>query len=203
MTSRATNSDPERMLSVLKAQMAADGVTHLLVQFVDVHGAAKVKLVPAGEFRTAIDTGAGFAGGAVWGLGQGPHSHDLCARVDPDTYTLLPCEPSVARFAANLYVDGHPHPYCPRVNLGRILDTARDRGDSFQVGIEPKFFLAVRNPDGSIAPWDPNGVDDLAKPCYDFKAMTCALGFFRALQDALNTLSWGAYQAGHEDANGQ
>jgi glutamine synthetase len=195
--------DPGLKLDALEAQLSSDGIAYLLVQFVDVHGAAKVKLVPAGCLRAAAETGAGFAGGAVWGLGQGPHSHDLCARVDPDSYTPLPYEPGVARFAADLYVDGSPHPYCSRVNLRRVLDRARALGYAFHVGIEPEFFLVTKRPDGTVEGWDPHAVDDLSKPCYDFKAMSAALGFLRAIQDGLNALGWGAYQADHEDANAQ
>ena len=122
-----------------------DGIAFLLIQFVDIHGSAKVKLVPAKTLRAVAETGAGFAGGAVWGMGQGPHSHDMFARPDLGTYTPLPYEPGVARFASDLYVDGEPHPYCPRVQLKRALAEARRRGYVFNVGIEPEFFLVVKN----------------------------------------------------------
>src|SRR5262249_29459485 len=98
---------------VLKAQLQQDGVEYLLVQFVDVHGAPKVKMVPADALDDVADTGAGFAGGAVWGLGQDASSHDMMARIDPPSYTPLPWKPGLARFAADLYVDGRPHPFCP------------------------------------------------------------------------------------------
>lgn len=190
-------------ITALEGQFQVDGVSYLLVQFVDLHGAAKVKLVPASALRSSIETGAGFAGGAVWGMGQGPHSHDLCARIDPETYTPLPYEPGVARFAADLHVDGRPHPYCPRVNLRRVIADTRALGYAFNVGIEPEFFLVTKNPDGTVSGWDPHGVDDQAKPCYDFKGMSAALAFLRAVNDGLNALGWGAYQADHEDANAQ
>src|SRR5262245_54425775 len=117
----------------LAHRLEADDIAYLLVQFVDIHGAAKVKMVPASEVRAAAESGAGFAGGAVWGMGQGPHSHDMAARIDPDTYTPLPYEPGVARFASELYVDGEPHPFCPRVNLRRVLGKAREVGYTFNV----------------------------------------------------------------------
>jgi glutamine synthetase len=190
-------------LAELESRFQADGIAYLLIQFVDLHGAAKVKLIPATTLRAATEVGAGFAGGALWGMGQGPHSHDLCARADLSTYTPLPYEQGVARFAADLYVDGRPHPFCPRVNLRRVLDHARERGYVFNVGVEPEFFLVVKQPDGSIRGWDPHGVDDLAKPCYDFKGISGALGLLRAINDSLNQLGWGVYQCDHEDANFQ
>jgi glutamine synthetase len=115
----------------------------------------------------------------------------------------LPYEPGVARFAADLHVDGEPHPYCPRVNLNRVLARSRELGYVFNVGIEPEFFMVVRNPDGTIRGWDPHGVDELSKACYDYKGIAGALGFLRELNDGLARLGWGVYQSDHEDANFQ
>src|SRR6516165_8869814 len=142
-------SHDDAILAGLDSRFEQDGIAHLLVQFVDIHGAAKVKLVPAKALRNVVESGAGFAGGAVWGMGQGPDSHDMMARVDPATYTPMPHEPGVARFASDLYVDDRPHPFCPRVNLKRVLARAAERGYVFQVGIEPEFFLVARDADGS------------------------------------------------------
>ncbi len=192
-----------QQLSRVERRISDDGVAYLLIQFVDIHGGSKVKLVPAGTLRGAVEGGVGFAGGAVWGVGQGPHSHDLCARADLDSYTPLPYEPGVARLASDLHVDGLPHPFCPRVNLKRIVDRAKGLGYTFNVGIEPEFFLVTRDEHGSIKGWDPQKIDDLGKPCYDYKSMSAALGFLREMTDALNSLGWGAYQADHEDANSQ
>lgn len=187
----------------IRAQMKQDGIRFIVVQFVDLHGSAKAKLVPVECFDSMIDSGAGFAGGAVCGVGQGPHSHDLMARIDISTYTPLPWQPDTARFAADLYVDGLPHPYCPRVNLKRALRQAAEAGYVFNVGMEPEFFLVTRDPNGSIRPWNPDGIDNLRKPCYDFRAMSPALQYLQDLTVGLNQLGWKCYQADHEDANGQ
>jgi glutamine synthetase len=187
----------------LRKRLEEDKIDFLLAQFVDIHGAAKVKMVPASCLSDMIEVGAGFAGGAVWGVGQGPHSHDMLARIDPASYTPLPWQPNTARFASDLYVDDQPHPYCPRVNLKRVLAQARQKGYVFNVGMEPEFFLVVRRPDGSIAPWDPDGVDALSKPCYDFKSVAPVMGFLQELTTALNKLGWEVYQTDHEDGNGQ
>ena len=37
-------------------------------------------------------------------------------------------------------------------------------------------------PTARFAGWDPHGVDDLAKPCYDYKGISGALGFLRGTQ---------------------
>ena len=187
----------------IKKQLAKDGIEFILVQFVDVTGAAKVKMIPVTSIDDAIDAGAGFAGAAVWGLGQGPHSHDMLARVDLDSYTPVPWQPNTVRFASDLFVDGESYPYCARTNLKRVLDGARDQGYVFNVGMEPEHFLVTRNDDGSIQPWNPDGVESLAKPCYDFRSMAPAMAYLQELTTSLNGLGWGVYQCDHEDANGQ
>jgi glutamine synthetase len=180
-----------------------EGIDYLLVQFVDLHGCPKVKMVPGEAVEDVLDPGAGFAGGAVWGLGQNAASHDVMARIDLTSYTPLPWEHGMARFAADLYVDGAPYPGCPRVNLKRVLKAVQEAGYVFNVGVEPEHFLVTRGPDGKITPWDPGQLDSLAKPCYDFRSMSVAVEYLRDINDALQRLEWGVYQADHEDANGQ
>src|SRR5262249_6883061 len=141
--SRMTNLNLDTQIGELESRLQEQRIEYLMVQFVDIHGAPKVKLVPARNLRAIVEVGAGFAGGAVWGMGQGPESPDMYARADPSTFTPLPYQPGVARLAADLHVNGQPHPYCPRVNLKRVLRQARDRGYTFNVGVEPEFFLVV------------------------------------------------------------
>jgi glutamine synthetase len=187
----------------LRRKLQEDGIEFILTQFVDIHGAAKAKMVPTSHFDDAIDTGAGFAGGALWGMGQGPHSHDMLARIDLNTYTPLPWKAGVARFASDLFVDGQPYPYCPRQNLKRVLGDLKNQGYVLNVGIEPEHFLVKKNEDGSISVWDPSGNDGLDKPCYDFKGISPAIDYLRDLMDGMNRLGWDSYQSDHEDANGQ
>jgi glutamine synthetase len=189
--------------NLVQSHFQKDGIEYLLVQFVDIHGSPKVKMVPTDAVDDVTDTGAGFAGGAVWGLGQNASSHDMMARIDLASYTPLPWKPGLARFAADLYVDGKPYPYCPRVNLKRVLTELRNMGYVFNVGVEPEHFLVTRTGEGRIEPWDPARVDNLAKPCYDFKGLAAACDYLRDMNDALRKLDWGVYQSDHEDANAQ
>ena len=187
----------------LKTRLQEENIQFLLVQFVDIHGSPKVKMVPRESLDDVADVGAGFAGGAVWGMGQNASSHDMMARIDLETYTPLHWKPGLARFASNLHVDGKPYAYCPRVNLSRVLAELRSAGYIFNVGVEPEHFLVTREADGRIVPWDPAKVDNLAKPCYDFKGLAAAYEYLRDMNDALLKLNWGLYQSDHEDANAQ
>src|ERR1700747_2866357 len=131
----------------IKTRLKEDKINYLLVQFVDLSGAAKVKMCPVEALDTLIEEGAGFAGAALGGFGQGPNSPDMMARIDLNTYTPLPWHPGMARFVGDLYVQGEPYPYCPRLNLKRKLkDVGEKSGFTLNVGLEPEHFLVTKKP---------------------------------------------------------
>lgn len=185
-------------------KLTRDQIQFILAQFVDIHGSAKVKMCPTSFLNNLIDDGAGFAGAAVWGLGQGPDSHDMMARIDLNSYSPLAWTPNTARFACDIFVDGKPYPYCSRTNLKRILKKAEDQvGAQFNVGIEPEHFLVTKDEHGELQIWDPAKIDNLAKACYDYKGIAPAMDYLQDITTYCNQLGWGVYQADHEDANGQ
>ena len=187
----------------VQRQLDQDGIAFLLAQFVDINGSAKVKMVPASTFGDIVTDGAGFAGAALYGMGQAPNSHDMMARADIETYTPLPWREGTARFACDLFVDREPWMHCPRQNMKRVLNDVMKAGFSFQVGIEPEHFLVTKCEDGSLQVWDPNNVDKLEKPCYDFKGIANVMDYLQDMMDGMNGLGWDVYQADHEDGNGQ
>ena len=199
----AKNSSDTEKRAQVREQLEAQGIEFLLAQFVDIHGSPKVKQVPVACFDDIVDDGAGFAGGAVWGMGQGPESHDMMARADLDTFCQLPWKPNVAIASCNIYVDDDPWPYCPRNNLLRMMDRFAAEGYLLNGGFEPEHFLVEKHPDGSIRPWDPQGIDVLAKPCYDFKGMCQTMDYLQDIIRYGNQMGFGIYQSDHEDANGQ
>ena len=189
----------EMVLESLKEQ----NIEFLLAQFVDIHGAPRVKQVPLNAFDDIVEKGAGFAGAAVWGMGMGPEDHDLMARTDLDTFIKLPWQPNVAMASSDLYVDGKPWPYCPRNNLKRMLKEMAAQGYSLNGGFEPEHFLVTRSDDGKIKPWDPLAIDNQTKPCYDFRGMSQSMEYLQDLMRYGNDMGFGVYQSDHEDANGQ
>ena len=85
--------------TALQAQLREAGVHTLLVQFADVHGTAKGKLVPLEHLGTVLAEGAGFAGPSIWGTGlprSGPRS-EYWGRGAASTATALPRLPGYAR----------------------------------------------------------------------------------------------------------
>ncbi|HSF32431.1 MAG TPA: type III glutamate--ammonia ligase [Candidatus Tectomicrobia bacterium] len=187
----------------IRDRLKQDQVDYLLVQYVDIHGTPRCKGVPVRALDQLLAGSAGFAGAAVLGMGQGPHDHDMIALPDLASYTPVPWEEGVARFACDIQVDGKEWPYCSRTALRRAVAELGREGYILMVGVEAEHFLVQRREDGSIVPFDPDRVDIMAKPCYDFKSLAANMGYLRTLVGYLDQLGWEPYASDHEDAHAQ
>jgi len=195
------------------------GIEFYFAQFVDMYARPSAKLVPAANLDDLLTDGAGFAGFAAGELGQVPSDPDIAAMPDLRSYTPVPWQPNLARFACDVHVEGEEWPYDPRTILRRQLERAREKGFDFMMGLELEYFLVrpvdvgvVRNGgievsrDGlpridRIELADP--LDTLEKPCYDLKGLTRNYELLTTVSRYVNDLGWGNYANDHEDANGQ
>jgi len=177
------------------------GVEFYFAQFVDMYARPSAKLVPAAYLDDLVSDGAGFAGFAAGEIGQLPSDPDIAAIPDLNSFTPVPWEPTLARFACDVTVDGEEWPYDPRTILRRQLDKTRARGYQFMMGLELEYFLLRSDGNGGIEIADQ--LDDLEKPCYDLKGLTRNYEFLRTVSNYVNGLGWGNYANDHEDANGQ
>ncbi len=197
MTSQAGGTSVEQAQQFL----ADHGVKFVLAQFVDIHGVAKTKAVPASHLNDVLTDGAGFAGFAVWGLGQEPHDADYMAVGELSTLSLVPWQPGYARIVCNGTVKGKPWPFDTRHILRRQLERLTSRGWTLNMGLEPEFMLLARRADGTLAPAD--ATDTLDKPCYDYKGLSRSRQFIERLVASMVEVGMDVYQVDHEDANGQ
>jgi glutamine synthetase len=195
MTDRPQNADDVRKI------VKDNGIEFLFAQFVDMHGKPSAKLVPAHHIDDLLSDGAGFAGFAAGDIGQGPDDPDMIAMPDPRSFTILPWQPNVARFACDVQVEGQEWPFCPRTILRHSLARLAGEGYELKVGAELEYFLIRRREDGSIEVADDRDTLDL--PCYDMRALTRNLDFVSTVSKAVTGLGWDNYATDHEDANGQ
>jgi len=187
--------------SEAKKFLEEQDVKYILAQFVDIHGAAKAKAVPAHHLDMILGDGAGFAGYALWGFGMGPHGPDYMAKGDLSTLSMVPWMPGFARLVCDGYVNGKPYEYCARVVLKRQLNALAAKGLTLYTGIEPEFMLFRKGADGALMPAD--DTDTLDKPCYDYKGLARSAEFLDKLVTALLAVGVDVYQIDHEDSNGQ
>lgn len=188
-------------LAEAKKFLAKNQVKSVLAQFVDIHGTAKAKAVPAAHFEDILTAGAGFAGFAVWGLGIEPHGPDYMAVGDLATLSLVPWQPGYARIVCDGHVHGKPWDYDARVTLKKQIARLEKMGMTFMTGLEPEFSLLKRSVTGKIGPCEDS--DTLAKPCYDYKGLSRSRAFLDKLVESLVAVGIDVYQVDHEDANGQ
>jgi glutamine synthetase len=180
-----------------------EGVTMVAVQWVDVHGAGKAKLIPRNAWTATCraDGGAGFAAFANHGFARGPEHPEFVTIPDPATLTVLPHQPDMA-VAFGTVMDGDEVATCDaRSILARVQSLAAERGLLPMVGMEPEFFLLREDGAGGYLPFD--ALDQLDKPCYDLKALLRAGPVLKEIVGALETLGWDVSALDHEDANGQ
>jgi glutamine synthetase len=181
-----------------------EGVDFVAVQWVDVHGAAKAKLVPRAAWPSTAGPGgggAGFAAFANHGFARGPEHPEFVAMPDDSTVTVLPHRPNIA-VAFSTVMDGPDIATCDsRSILARLQREAAARGLAPIVGMEPEFFLLRRDEDGALAPIDP--LDTLDKPCYDLGSLLRTSGVLGEIVGAMQQLGWDVSAIDHEDGNGQ
>lgn len=191
------------MKSVAQAKkfLKDNEVKYILAQFVDIHGVAKVKSVPAAHLEDVLTAGAGFAGGAIWGTGIAPNGPDYMAVGDLPTLGLVPWQPGYARLVCDGHVNGKPYEYDARVVLKQQLGKLAEKGWTMYTGLEPEFSLLKRDEKGGVLPFDDS--DLLQKPCYDYKGITRQSAFLEKLTESLIAVGMDVYQIDHEDANGQ
>lgn len=204
--------ETELDLNQSAADWQARGVKLVMVQFTDLEGGAKGKLVPIQHWQSLIDQGAGFAGPSIIGTGlprTGPRS-EYYARIDPSTARILPWLPEVVHVIGSGYVDQQVFAGCPRQVLLRAVQALAQRGYRLNVGIEPEFFLF--NADQSA--WGPNAsidtlvldpLDRLDKPSYDLHALTASpiKECLFELHQTLEQFGFAILQIDHEDAPAQ
>jgi glutamine synthetase len=185
----------------IRRQANERGIEFFFAQFVDMYARPSAKLVPAQNLDDLVKDGAGFAGFAAGEIGQVPSDPDIAAMPDLRSFTPVPWESTLGRFACDIYVEGEEWPYDPRTILRRQLDRAREKGFEFMMGLELEYFLVRQKDDGSIELADP--LDTLEKPCYDLNGLTRNYEFLARVSRYVNELGWGNYANDHEDANGQ
>ncbi len=189
-------------MKALRERLVAEGVHSLLVQFTDIHGVARGKLVPLAHLDDVLAIGAGFSGPSIWGTGlarTGTHS-EYYARGIASTVQALPWMPGVARIVGDGFVAGQPFEACPRQTLARQVARLGARHWTLQVGIEPEFFLLKRQGER----WVPaDDLDRLDKPSYDLKSLARQTPYLNQLHAALLGCGLDVLQLDHEDAHGQ
>jgi glutamate---methylamine ligase len=185
------------MATDLEKYATDNGVKFFLMNFTDLFGAQRSKLVPASAIAGMQKSGAGFAGFAAW-LDMTPAHPDMFAIPDAEAVIQLPWKPELAWVPGDLYMEGKKVEQGPRNVLQSVIAKAADKGFVLKAGVEPEFHLI--NDDGTAISDDR---DTEEKPCYDQSALMRRYDVISEICTAMIELGWAPYQNDHEDSNGQ
>jgi glutamine synthetase len=187
----------------LGKELAAKGVKFCIAAYVDVHGVPKGKAVPIEKLEKMCKGTELFTVGAMEGMGLvGPHEDECAAIPDLATATILPWDPRVAWFAADLDYHGAPYRNDSRSILKSQIARATERGWRLNVGVEAEFYVLRRRDQGGLD--TPSGVPFKGTtPAYDVYQTIESLEFLAPMVDAMNGLGWGVYSFDQEGGHGQ
>jgi glutamine synthetase len=191
------------------SELADVGVRAVRLQYADLHGIARGKLIPISAFPHVAEEGMGFVEAimtidlrhnVVAGFEQG--FPDLLARPDLNTLVPLPWEEDVVACLVDLEDPSthEPHPLDCRGALKRVLAQFSELGVSPVVGPELEFYLL--EPDASDPRgWRPYAGQDSA--VYTVGDMADPKGTLARMLDAAVELEVGAIAAAHEYGRSQ
>lgn len=172
-------------------------IKYFLINFTDLLGCQRTKLVPIRAIGRMQEGGAGFAGFAG-GMDYTPAHPDMLVMPDANMAVQVPWQRDMAWVPGNPVMKGEYSAQAPRNVLRKQIADAAELGLHFKIGVEPEFSLL--NPDGTALA---DQLDTRAKPCYDQQAMMRNFHVIREISEYMHEMGWGCYQNDHEDANGQ
>ena len=200
---------PRQRLFGSLSELADVGVRAVRLQYADLHGICRGKLVPISAFPHVAEEGMGFVEAimtvdlrhnVVAGFEQG--FPDLLARPDLNTLVPLPWEEDVVACLVDLEdpVTHETHPLDSRGALKRVLAQFSEFGVSPVVGPELEFYLCEPDPAAPCG-YRPYAGQDSA--VYTVGDMADPQGTLSRMLDAAVELELGAIAAAHEYGRSQ
>ncbi|MCA9588215.1 MAG: glutamine synthetase [Myxococcales bacterium] len=149
--------------AALKKLFSERGIRKVKVGGFDIDGVLRGKYVSLEKFWSAAESGFGFcdvifgwditdvlydnAKVTGWQTGY-PDAH---ARIDLDTFRVIPAEPDTAAFLVDFCMpDGSPHPACPRSLLKKVIAAASAKGLRASLGSELEFWVFRETPESIV-----------------------------------------------------
>jgi len=145
--------DKQEVKEIIKAAE----IDSIRVEFPDLHGICRSKLVPACRLDETLEEGLNFAQATYivdlsndiamgGGCGSDGGWSDMTLKPDLNTFAVLPHQPHTARIIGDTYLGDTPHPVDPRGALKKILNTYDEMGFRAIAASELEFMLF--HPDG-------------------------------------------------------
>ena len=116
----------------IEAIIKEHGIDTLRIDFPDMHGVNRGKIVPASRLDEVLEEGINcakptFSLDLAYNIPPGTGTadavdyEDMTIIPDPETFTIVPYQEATARFIGDIYADGKPFPYAPRWLLKNVM----------------------------------------------------------------------------------
>ncbi|MBI5605455.1 MAG: glutamine synthetase [Deltaproteobacteria bacterium] len=196
-------------LDEIKEKINVHHIDTLRIDFPDLFGICRSKLVPARRLEEVLHEGINFAqaiyaidlaNDVAMGTGMGPEIEwrDMTLIPDPHTFAVLPHLEGTARFIASAQRDGVPHPVDPRNVLQGILKKYEEKNLRPVAATELEFFVFNLDAAGVGGPYNPN-----LSNVYTANPRVDRLGLLRKLQNTFLDLGVEIIYSNHEFFPGQ
>jgi glutamine synthetase len=189
-------------------RMKAAEIDTLRIDFPDMHGVNRGKIVPASRLEEVLEEGINcakptfsldLAYNVVPGSGTGEEVNyeDMTIVPDLETFTIVPYQKGTARFIGDIYADGKPFPYSPRWLLKRVISLYKERALEPIAACELEFF-AFRKEGENF-----NYYCDKPSNVYTTGPRVDPVDLLRELQNALLQMGMDVLYCNHEFFQGQ
>ena len=134
--------------------LESNNIKRIRLGTVDIDGILRGKYVSREKFESAIESGMGFCDVLFgWDMNDDLYDResltgwstgypDAEARIDLDSFRIVPWEPDTAFFLMDIYdKQGQPYPLSPRHLLNGLIEKAADLGFTFRASAEYEFFF--------------------------------------------------------------
>ncbi len=191
-------------LKEIQERIAAENIDTLRIEYPDLYGICRHKMIPARRLEAIVEEGLNFAQ-AIYainlandvapetGCGYEIEWKDMTVVPDLGTFAVLPHLERTARLIGDAYREGEPIPVDPRQALKKIIKRYAALGLQPVCASELEFFLFHPSAEGPGALYNPNlSCVYQASPLFD------PLGFGRNLQNLLLDLGLDIIYLNHE-----
>jgi glutamine synthetase len=141
------------LTDILKT-LETQGIKRIRLGTFDIDGILRGKYVSREKFESAASSGMGFCDVLFgWDMNDDLYDRDSLtgwrtgypdahAKIDLDTFRIVPWEPDTAFFLMDVYDgDGTPYPLSPRHLLSRLIAKTKDLGYTFRAASEYEYFF--------------------------------------------------------------
>lgn len=192
----------------VKSLIREKGIEMIRLEFVDLHGINRGKLVPAEMIDVLLDDGIpfcsaimvmGFDNSVAEVKGFSEYNYDdMSVIADPSTFVVLPYLEKTALMLGDIYYHHEPMKQSPRWFLKSMIKKYQDLGYNPISASELEFFLFNKNGNGTFTPYTNQTCN-----CYTANTRMDPMGFLSKLTSSLNNMDFTILYMNHEFYPGQ